>query len=256
MTDRLLITLCTYNERENIGRLIPEIHQYAPDAEILIIDDNSPDGTGELAEALSGDDPRIRVMHRETKAGLGAATLAGFHYAVERGYDFLINMDADFSHPPEALPRLRRAMDHADVSIGSRYIEGGGIEGWGWLRHFMSRGVNWYTRLLLRLRTRDNSGSYRCYRVSKLAELDFRRVRCKGYAFQEEILYRCRRLGCRFAETPIVFEDRRHGESKINVWEVFAALWGIFRLGIENLFRVPVALPPKESSKAFSEPKT
>lgn len=245
MQERVLIILCTYNERENIGRLIPEIHHFAPDADVLVVDDNSPDGTGELADELSREDSRIRVMHRSNKAGLGAATLAAFRYAIEQGYDLVINLDADFSHPPAAIPALREEMKRADVSIGSRYIPGGGIQGWGWLRHFMSRGVNWYSRLFLRLRTRDNSGSYRCYRVSKLAELDFDRVRCKGYAFQEEILYRCRRLGCRFQETPIVFEDRQHGESKINFREVVAALWGILWLGVENLFRVPVELPPK-----------
>lgn len=240
MRERLLVMLCTYNERENIAGLIPEIHLHTPDAEVLVIDDNSPDGTGELADEMSREDSRIRVLHRAKKAGLGAATLAGFRQAIEEGYDYVINMDADFSHPPSAIPALRAGMERADVCIGSRYIEGGGIRGWGWLRHFMSRGVNWYSRLLLRLRTRDNSGSFRCYRISKLAELDFDRVRCKGYAFQEEILYRCRRSGCRFEETPIVFEDRRHGSSKINAQEVLTALWGIFRLGVDNLFRVPV----------------
>jgi dolichol-phosphate mannosyltransferase len=245
MSDRFLVMLCTYNERENIGQLIPAIFEFAPDADVLVIDDNSPDGTGELAEELSREDSRIRVLHRPNKAGLGAATLAGFRYAIEAGYDFVINMDADFSHSPSAIPALRAGMERADVCIGSRYIPGGGIRGWGWFRHFMSRGVNWYTRLLLRLRTKDNSGSFRCYRIAKLAELDFGRIRCKGYAFQEEILYRCRRLGCRFEETPIVFEDRRYGSSKINAKEVFAALWGIFRLGLENLFRVPVTRAEK-----------
>jgi dolichol-phosphate mannosyltransferase len=240
MHERLLVMLCTYNERENIGRLIPEIHLHAPDADVLVIDDDSPDGTGELANAMSREDSRVRVLHRPKKGGLGAATLAGFRQAIEQGYDYVINMDADFSHPPSAIPALRAGMDRADVCIGSRYIASGGIRGWGWIRHFMSRGVNWYSRLLLRLRTRDNSGSYRCYRISKLAELDLDRVRCKGYAFQEEILYRCRRLGCRFEETPIIFEDRRYGTSKINAKEVITALWGIFRLGLENLFRVPV----------------
>jgi len=217
-----------------------------------VVDDNSPDGTGKLADELCQNDPRVFVLHRRSKDGLGAATLAAFRYAIEQGYDFVINMDADFSHPPVVIPNLRRLMDQADVSIGSRYIPGGGIQGWGWLRHFMSRGVNWYSRLLLRLRTRDNSGSYRCYRVAKLAELDFERIRCKGYAFQEEILYRCRRLGCRFAETPIVFVDREHGESKINLWEVIAALWGLFVLGLENLFRVPVARTEQpDDSKAL-----
>ncbi len=250
MSERHLVMICTYNERENITRLIPEIHHYAPDADVVVIDDNSPDGTGELVDDMARDDSRIHILHRKEKAGLGAATLAGFRYAIEKGYDFVINMDADFSHPPAAIPSLREGMERADVCIGSRYIPGGGIRGWGWLRHFMSRGVNWYSRLLLRLKTRDNSGSFRCYRISKLAELDFDRVRCKGYAFQEEILYRCRRIGCRFEETPIVFEDRRYGTSKINANEVVAALWGIFRLGLDNLFQVPVSDPKKAKAPA------
>lgn len=237
---RLLVTLCTYNERENIERLIPEIHEMAPDADILVVDDNSPDGTGRLADEMASADPRISVLHREGKQGLGTAILAGFGEGIKRDYDFLINMDADFSHHPRYLPALRELMQTVDVSIGSRYVNGGGVVGWNWRRHFMSRGINFYARLLLGLRSRDNSGSFRCYRVSRLAELDLGRFRARGYAFQEEILYRCRRIGCRFAETPIIFEDRRWGESKISWKESVAALWILFRLGLDNLFRVRV----------------
>lgn len=239
-SERLLVTLCTYNEIENIERLIPEIQAVAPDADVLVVDDNSPDGTGELADKMGESDPRIRVLHREGKLGLGSAILAGFRYGVEHDYDHLINMDADFSHHPRHIAALRECMDRADVGIGSRYVPGGGVVGWGFLRHFMSRGINFYARWLLWLKTKDNSGSYRCYRVSKLKELDFDLVRARGYAFQEEILYRCRRIGCRFEESPITFEDRRYGESKIGWSEVFAALWVIFRLGVENLFGVRV----------------
>ena len=229
---RLLVTLCTYNERENIPELIPAIHQFAPDADVLVIDDASPDGTGRLADELAAADPRVRVLHRSGKLGLGTATLAGFRHAIEHGYDFVINMDADFSHHPRHVPALRETMHRADVGIGSRYVPGGGVVGWGWKRKFMSRAINWYARLLLRLKTRDNSGSYRCYRVAKLRELDLNGIRARGYAFQEEILYRCRRVGCRFEETPITFEDRRHGQSKINWKETVAALWIILRLGV------------------------
>ena len=242
---RLLVTLCTYNERENLQRLIPEIHEHAPDAEILVIDDNSPDGTGALADEMATRDPRVHVLHRSGKLGLGTAILAGFRYGIENGFEDLINMDADFSHHPRYLPALRECMQRVDVGIGSRYVAGGGVQGWGALRHFMSQGVNWYARLLLRLRTRDNSGSYRCYRVAKLHDLDLDRVRARGYAFQEEILYRCRRIGCTFEETPITFEDRRYGTSKISWREAVSALWVIFRLGIENLLRVPVAASEK-----------
>ncbi|HUG93336.1 MAG TPA: polyprenol monophosphomannose synthase [Planctomycetaceae bacterium] len=240
---RLLVTLCTYNERDNLPRLIPEIHQHAPDADVLVIDDASPDGTGAVADELAAADQRIKVLHRAGKQGLGTAILAGFRYAIEHGYDFVLNMDADFSHHPRHLPALRATMERADVGIGSRYVTGGGVAGWGWKRHFMSRAINWYARLLLRLKTRDNSGSYRCYRVARLRELDLGRVRARGYAFQEEILYRCRRIGCRFEETPIVFEDRRYGQSKISLRETVAALWVIFRLGVENAVRVPVTAP-------------
>lgn len=239
--ERLLVTLCTYNERENLTAIVPEIQRHAPQADILIIDDNSPDGTGQLADDLARQDSRVRVLHRTGKLGLGTAILAGFRYGIEHGYDFLINLDADFSHPPRYIPQLLERMHDSDVAIGSRYVPGGGVVGWGWHRHFMSRGINWYARLTLRLKTRDNSGSYRCYRVAKLAELDLDRFRARGYAFQEEVLYRCRRLGCRFTEVPIVFEDRRYGESKINRWEVVEALRVMLVLACDECRGVPVA---------------
>jgi len=237
---RILVTLCTYNERENVGLLVPEIRSALPQADVLVIDDNSPDGTGRLADELAAANTGIRVLHRTGKLGLGSAILAGFRDASEHGYDFVLNMDADFSHDPRYLPAIVECMQRADVAIGSRYVSGGGVEGWGFSRHFMSQGINWYARLWLRLSTRDNSGAYRCYRVAKLAQIDLDRVRARGYAFQEEILYRCRRVGCRFEETPIVFRDRRYGTSKINWRESVAALWIIFRLGLENLRGVAV----------------
>ncbi len=229
---RLLVTLCTYNERDNVAALIPEIWRYAPHADILVIDDHSPDGTGALADEWAVREPRVRVLHRPGKLGLGTAMLTGFHYAFEHGYEFLVNLDADFSHPPRFIPALLALMDRADVAIGSRYVVGGGVVGWGLRRHFMSRAINCYARILLRLKTRDNSGSYRCYRLEKLKEIDFSRFLSRGYAFQEEILYRCRRIGCRFAETPIVFEERRYGSSKINLKESLAAGWIILRLAL------------------------
>lgn len=250
---RLLVTLCTYNERENLEQLIPEIHRFAPDAHVLVIDDNSPDGTGQLADAMSADDERIHVLHREGKLGLGTATLAGFRYAIEHDYEHVLNMDADFSHHPRHIPELRDCLIRVDVGIGSRYVPGGGVEGWGFKRHFMSRGINFYARTLLRLRTCDNSGSFRCYRVSRLAELDLDRFRSRGYAFQGEILYRCRRIGCTFEETPILFEDRRYGSSKINWFIAATALWDIFRLGVDNLLRIPV-VPTSSAQENGSRP--
>lgn len=188
---RCVITLCTYNERENISRLIPEIRAALPQADLLVVDDNSPDGTSDVVRQFSETDPQVHLLWRAGKEGLGAATLAGFQAAIERSYDFVLNMDADFSHHPRYLPALYAAMDRADVVIGSRYVSGGGITGWPFLRHFMSRGINIYSRWLLGLKSRDCSGAFRCYRISKLREIDFSKFRSRGYAFQEEMLYRC-----------------------------------------------------------------
>ena len=232
---RILVTVCTYNERDNLEKLIPQIHTQLPEADVLVVDDNSPDGTGQLADQLAQEDQRVHVLHRAGKLGLGSATIAGFRYGIEQDYDYLINMDADFSHHPRLLPSLLSRMTDADVAIGSRYVPGGGVEGWGLLRHFMSRSINCYARCLLGLRTHDNSGSYRCYRVHCLRQIDFNRVRSRGYSFQEEILYLCRRIGCRFVVVPIVFEDRRYGTSKISWRESVSALWIIFRLTLDRL---------------------
>ena len=226
----LLVTLCTYNERENIERLIPEILEVVPDAHVLVIDDNSPDGTSEAARGMSTRDPRIHLLHRPKKEGLGAATAAGMQWGIDRGYDLLLNMDADFSHPPRYIPDLLRVMEPgagtagpADVAIASRYVPGGNVVGWGLKRHFMSRTINFYARWILGLSTRDNSGSYRCYRVSKLVEMQPKRLRARGYAVQEELLFRCRQVGCRFIEVPFTFEERRFGESKISLKEAVTA---------------------------------
>ena len=227
---RLLVTLCTYNERGNIERLIPEIHRHAPQADVLVIDDNSPDGTGQVVDQMAAADPRIRALHRAGKQGLGTATVAGFRYGVEQGYDRLLNMDADFSHPPEVIPLLVAAAERADVAVGSRYVKGGGVVGWGPKRHFMSRAINTYARLVLGLRTRDNSGSFRCYRVDRLREIGLESIRAKGYAIQEEILFRCRRAGCTFEEVPFVFRDRTVGESKISWKDAIGALWVLLTL--------------------------
>ncbi|MFG0294299.1 MAG: polyprenol monophosphomannose synthase [Maioricimonas sp. JB045] len=222
---RLLITLCTFNERDNIQHLIPEIFEHAPQANVLVVDDNSPDGTGKLAEELGRDDHRIHTLHRVGERGLGSATVAAFRYACEQDYDWVINLDADFSHPPRYIPDLLARRDEADVVIGSRYISGGRIVGWPIRRHLMSRCINVYARLMLGLKTRDNSGSYRLYRVSQLKKIDFDGIRSTGYAFQEEILFRCRQVGCSFIEVPITFEERRYGVTKINLREAMVAVY-------------------------------
>lgn len=237
---KVLVTVCTYNEKENIARLVPEIRRCLPIAHILVVDDNSPDGTAEVVRQFAAADPQVHLLLRMQKAGLGAATIAGIQQGIDEGYDFLINMDADFSHPPSVLPQMYAAMDQADVAVGSRYVPGGGVVNWGYLRPFMSWGINTYTRLLLGLRVRDCSGAYRCYRAAKLKEIDFRKIRAKGYAFQEEFLYRCAQVGCRFAEVPIIFENRTVGESKINSKEVVRALRDIALLGWDRLRGVSV----------------
>jgi dolichol-phosphate mannosyltransferase len=250
---RVLVTLCTYNERDNLAALVPEIRRTLPDADVLVIDDGSPDGTGALADEFAAADAHVRVLHRAGKLGLGSATLAGLRQAIVDGYEFVINMDADFSHDPEYLPALLACMERADVGIGSRYVPGGAVEGWGPLRHFMSRGINWYARLLLGLTTRDNSGAYRCYRCAKLKEIDLNRVRSRGYSFQEEILFHCRRANCRFEETPIVFRDRRYGTSKINWRESVTALWIILQLGTGSGGTSVVKNSPREANSSGAD---
>ncbi len=173
--------------------------------------------------------------------GLGTALLAAVNYAIEHRYDLLLNLDADFSHRPSYIPDLLAAMNHADVAIGSRYVVGGSADDWGLTRQLMSWGINTYARTLLRLPVHDTSGSFRCYRVAKLADLDLTLVKARGYAVLQELLYRCRRTGCRFAEVPITFDNRRFGESKINYREAAAALWVILQLGCENLVGTRVA---------------
>lgn len=231
---RVLVTVCTYNEMENLPLLLPEIWAHAPAVDVLVIDDNSPDGTGAWAVETTQHEPRLKVLQRAGKQGLGTATLAGFQYALDHNYDWVVNLDADFSHHPRHLPAILALLPDHDVVIGSRYIAGGNIVGWNWYRYLMSWGINTYARWFLGLRTRDNSGAYRAYRVSMLRKLDFKRFRARGYAFQEEVLYRCRHVGCRFVETPITFEDRLFGQSKINWKETVTALWVIARLRFER----------------------
>jgi dolichol-phosphate mannosyltransferase len=232
----LLVSLATYNEAGNLRALVETIREHAPHASILITDDNSPDGTGRIADELHESLPDVYVIHRPGKQGLGTAVLAGMRYAIEHDYDYFLNLDADFSHPPRFIPALLRGMEQNDVMIGSRYVPGGGVEGeFNLKRKFMSTGINWYARLLLGLKTKDNSGSFRCYRVSKLAQIDLDLVRSRGYSFMEEILFWCRQAGCRMGETPILFENRRAGKSKIDKNEAIKALQIILQLGVDRL---------------------
>jgi dolichol-phosphate mannosyltransferase len=243
---RTLVTVATYNEIENLPLLAADIFRFAPQADLLVIDDGSPDGTGEWCDAEAAEDPRVHCLHRSGKLGLGTAIIAGMKYGIEHGYDYVLNMDADFSHPPKCLQALIGGMEPpdrppVDVMVASRYIPGGGVEGWTLKRHIMSRMVNLYARWLLGLKPKDCSGSYRCYRAALLAKLDLDAVRSRGYSFQEEILWRLKRAGARFAETPFVFVDRQRGQSKIDSHEAYEALRIIFVLGLRNLLPVRAA---------------
>jgi dolichol-phosphate mannosyltransferase len=233
---RILVSLCTYNERDNLGPLVAEIRRTIPEADVLVLDDNSPDGTGQLADELHGADPKVLVEHRAGKLGLGSAILSAMRYALGQGYDLLINMDADFSHHPRYLPALLAGMDSRDVMIGSRYVEGGGSEDWPLKRRLMSAGVNRLVRLLMRIPARDTSGAYRCYRVAMLRHAHLERVQSRGYSFQQEVLYRCRKAGARMGETPIIFENRRAGASKVNPREAIRSLSAILLIGVAAFF--------------------
>lgn len=237
--DRTLVAVATYNEIETLPRLVDQIQLHLPQAEILVVDDASPDGTGAWCDRQAAEAPRIHCLHRQGKLGLGTALVAGMRFAIERGYRYAITMDADFSHPPESLPRLVAGMEPAgeppvDVAIGSRYIPGGSIEGWPFSRHLMSRGVNFYTRWMLGMKPRDCSSGLRCYRASLLAKLDFDSIRSHGYAFEEEVLWRLKRLGARFGEVPIHFVNRCHGASKVNRREVLRGIGALTRMTVEN----------------------
>lgn len=231
---KTLICMATYNEKENLEPLLDAILAQLSDAEVLIVDDNSPDGTGDLADNYAARDRRVHVLHRKGKLGLGSAIMDAMRFAMDHDYAFMVNMDADFSHPPHYLPKMIEGMRDYDVMIGSRYIPGGGVVGWNWRRKFMSRSINVYSQLLLGLKARDCSGGFRCYRVAKLRDIDFGKVVSRGYSFQEEFLYHCRKVGCRIGETPIVFENRKFGKSKINMKEAVTAMWILLATAVKR----------------------
>jgi dolichol-phosphate mannosyltransferase len=253
---KVLVSLATYNEADNLRPLVLAIRETVPHAHVLVIDDASPDGTAKIAEALTHELPGVFLIQRSGKLGLGTAVVRAMQYAIDQGYDHYVNMDADFSHPPRFIPALLAGMDRVDVMIGSRYVPGGGVEGeFGLRRKFMSTGINTYARLLLGLRTRDNSGSFRAYRVSKLRLIDFSWIRSKGYSFMEEILFWCRSVGCTFDETPILFENRRGGESKLHAGEALRALEVMLGLGVDRLLgRLPVAARAARAARAPQKP--
>ncbi|WP_353651220.1 polyprenol monophosphomannose synthase [Nakamurella sp. A5-74] len=232
--ERVLVIVPTYNERENLPLVLDRLRVAVPDADVLVVDDGSPDGTGEIADQRAAADDRISVMHRTEKNGLGAAYIAGFGWGLDRGYDILVEMDADGSHPPEHLPRLLSASAHADLVIGSRYVPGGKIMNWPVSRHLISRGGNLYVRAALGLGVKDVTAGYRAYRSQVLRTLDLPTVSSRGYCFQVEMTMRTVDAGFAVAEVPITFTEREIGESKMSgdiVQEAYVNVtkWGIGR---------------------------
>jgi dolichol-phosphate mannosyltransferase len=212
---RTVVCLPTYNERENLPQVIDALEPYG--VEVLVIDDNSPDGTGKLADQLAAERDWVSVLHRARKEGLGPAYLAGFREALSRGAEYVLEMDADLSHDPAAVPRLIEAcVNGADIALGSRYVEGGGTENWGLVRRIVSAGGSLYARVILGLAIRDLTGGFKCFRREVLERIDLDAVTSKGYAFQIELTYRAVRAGYTVVEVPIVFVDRTHGHSKMS----------------------------------------
>lgn len=224
---RVLVVIPTYNEAANLGSIVGRVRRSAPGVEILVVDDNSPDGTGLLADRIAAADPRVRVLHRPGKQGLGAAYLAGFGWARERGYDAVVEMDADGSHAPEELPRLLDAARNADMVIGSRWTRGGRVVNWPRRRQLLSRGGNLYTRLALGMPLCDATGGFRVFRVAALQRLDLTSVLSQGYSFQVELCWRAHRAGLRITEVPITFAQRQRGRSKMSPIIVGEALWRV-----------------------------
>ncbi|MEC7585010.1 MAG: polyprenol monophosphomannose synthase [Planctomycetota bacterium] len=212
---RTLVVIPTYNEKGNVEKIVSSVRSFL-DCDVLIVDDGSPDGTGDIADRMSAESPNIHVLHRTGKQGLGTAYLAGFDYAAKHGYERVCEMDADFSHAPWDLPRLVFASSNADLVIGSRYVPGGCTVGWSLSRRLLSRGANLYARILLSSGIRDNTAGFRCFRTEALQELDLEAVKAEGYAFQIEMAYRMVRRGFRVREIPIHFVDRVLGKSKMS----------------------------------------
>ncbi len=213
---KTLVIIPTYNESENIERLVQEVFVSLPRTEILVIDDNSPDGTGRIADGLAVRCPGLHVLHRPGKMGMGNAYNQGFRYAMERGYDVVFEMDADFSHRPSDLPRLLEALKENGLVIGSRYIDGGGTVNWGLARKLISRSGNLYARTVLGMDVKDITAGFRCYSVRALRGVDLDLVKSDGYGFQVEMTYRIKQAGYGIQEVPIIFEDRRAGQSKMS----------------------------------------
>ena len=235
MTERVLVVVPTYNERINVPQIVPAILAQDPCVHVLIVDDNSPDGTGELADQLAAENARVHVLHRGRKEGLGKAYLAGFRWALDCGYDLIFEMDADFSHDPRFLPTFLDAVQDADLVIGSRYKSGVNVINWPISRLLLSIGANQYARVVTGLPLTDSTGGFKCFRRQVLEAIPLERVRSNGYAFQIEMSFLAWKKGFRIREIPIVFTDRVEGQSKMNGKIVREAVWMVWWLRLRSL---------------------
>lgn len=235
VAERILVVIPTYNELQNLPQIVPEVLRQDPRIEVLVVDDGSPDGTGELADRMGQEDSRVHCLHRTVKAGLGKAYLAGFRWALERDFDYIFEMDADFSHDPKYLPMFLSAIEDADLVLGSRYKTGVNVINWPMSRLLLSYGANIYARWVTGLPLTDSTGGFKCFRRSVLATLELDRVRSNGYAFQIEMSFRAWKKGFRLKEIPIVFVDRVEGHSKMNKRIVREAIWMVWWLRVRSI---------------------
>jgi dolichol-phosphate mannosyltransferase len=240
---KTLIIIPTYNELENLRPLLQALFTYAAETDVLVVDDNSPDGTGKLADEIHNENPQVHVMHRAGKLGLGTAYIAGFKYAIEHGYDAAFEMDADFSHDPRYLPDFLARIENADLVIGSRYIPGGSTPNWTFSRRLISGSGNVFARFMLGIPVHDCTAGYRCYRREVLESIDLDTIESQGYAFQVEMAYRVKQQGFKIVETPIIFMDRRVGKSKMSRKIVIEAFTYVLRtrIGINKKLSGPAS---------------
>jgi dolichol-phosphate mannosyltransferase len=251
----VLVVIPTYNERDNLGPIVGRLHAALPAVHVLVVDDGSPDGTGELADKMATDDERVHVMHRTEKAGLGAAYVAGFRWGLERDYQVIVEMDADGSHAPEDLPRLLDALTDADLVIGSRYVPGGSVVNWPLRRQMLSKGGNIYTKLALGFSVNDSTAGFRAYRRRVMEKLDLDAISSHGYCFQIDLTWRTVQAGFTVAEVPITFTEREVGESKMGGSIVREALLKVGQWGVAHRVEQVKRLLPGSGVTRPSEPK-
>jgi len=244
------VIIPTYNERDNLELIVTRVRASVPTADILIVDDNSPDGTGEIADKLIASDTRIHVMHRQGKSGLGTAYIAGFHWALDNGYGVMVEMDADGSHDPADLPGMLTALESADLVIGSRYVPGGTVVNWPKSREVLSRGANVYVRLMLGISVHDATGGYRAYRADTLRDLGLDEVDSQGYCFQIDLTLRVVNSGRKVTEVPITFTERARGASKMSRSIIVEALWRVAKWGVAGWFGGKRGAPSGRTAKA------